>query len=149
MYQKSSRTKGRPHALSPPLEHRPFGTKSEVIVQISSHYGSRRQEAQRLGRILRPKPQAKDGGSACGWGRGWLEASKNPRSQLQKPVWRDLEKGLKHLLCKGSQAVSKPYWKNQNCWWFGLGFPGSFSSLLFDILHDWTVPLCNVQNTPK
>ena len=26
-----------------------------VIIQISSHYGSRRQEAQRLGRILRPK----------------------------------------------------------------------------------------------
>ncbi|CAK9110686.1 General transcription and DNA repair factor IIH helicase subunit XPB2 (TFIIH subunit XPB) (ERCC3 homolog 2) (RAD25 homolog 2) (AtXPB2) (XPB homolog 2) [Durusdinium trenchii] len=34
---------------------------ANVIVQISSHYGSRRQEAQRLGRILRPKPQAKDG----------------------------------------------------------------------------------------
>lgn len=31
---------------------------ANVIVQISSHYGSRRQEAQRLGRILRPKPQA-------------------------------------------------------------------------------------------
>jgi len=29
---------------------------ANVIVQISSHYGSRRQEAQRLGRILRPKP---------------------------------------------------------------------------------------------
>ena len=27
-----------------------------VIIQISSHYGSRRQEAQRLGRVLRPKP---------------------------------------------------------------------------------------------
>eukprot|EP00913_Durusdinium_trenchii_P029542 g27693.t1 len=36
---------------------------ANVIVQISSHYGSRRQEAQRLGRILRPKPQAKDGGT--------------------------------------------------------------------------------------
>merc|ERR1712093_14617 len=28
---------------------------ASVIIQISSHYGSRRQEAQRLGRILRPK----------------------------------------------------------------------------------------------
>lgn len=28
---------------------------ANVIIQISSHYGSRRQEAQRLGRILRPK----------------------------------------------------------------------------------------------
>ena len=25
---------------------------------MSSHFGSRRQEAQRLGRILRPKPQS-------------------------------------------------------------------------------------------
>mmetsp|Transcript_117042 Transcript_117042/g.372631 ORF Transcript_117042/g.372631 Transcript_117042/m.372631 type:complete len:748 (+) Transcript_117042:594-2837(+) len=33
---------------------------ASVIVQISSHYGSRRQEAQRLGRILRPKPKAFD-----------------------------------------------------------------------------------------
>jgi len=29
--------------------------QANVIIQISSHYGSRRQEAQRLGRILRPK----------------------------------------------------------------------------------------------
>eukprot|EP00127_Corallochytrium_limacisporum_P000580 Clim_evm7s20 gene=Clim_evmTU7s20 len=28
---------------------------ANVLIQISSHYGSRRQEAQRLGRILRPK----------------------------------------------------------------------------------------------
>nr|ANM86246.1 DNA repair helicase XPB1 [Stygiella incarcerata] len=28
---------------------------ANVIIQVSSHYGSRRQEAQRLGRILRPK----------------------------------------------------------------------------------------------
>ncbi len=28
---------------------------ANVIIQISSHFGSRRQEAQRLGRILRPK----------------------------------------------------------------------------------------------
>eukprot|EP01059_Diplonema_ambulator_P003932 TRINITY_DN13628_c0_g1_i2.p1 TRINITY_DN13628_c0_g1~~TRINITY_DN13628_c0_g1_i2.p1 ORF type:complete len:832 (+),score=260.85 TRINITY_DN13628_c0_g1_i2:32-2527(+) len=28
---------------------------ASVIIQVSSHYGSRRQEAQRLGRILRPK----------------------------------------------------------------------------------------------
>jgi len=33
---------------------------ASVIVQISSHYGSRRQEAQRLGRILRKKPHAFD-----------------------------------------------------------------------------------------
>lgn len=29
--------------------------EATVIIQISAHYGSRRQEAQRLGRILRPK----------------------------------------------------------------------------------------------
>ena len=29
--------------------------QANVIIQISSHFGSRRQEAQRLGRILRPK----------------------------------------------------------------------------------------------
>eukprot|EP00929_Paragymnodinium_shiwhaense_P122223 TRINITY_DN9483_c0_g1_i1.p1 TRINITY_DN9483_c0_g1~~TRINITY_DN9483_c0_g1_i1.p1 ORF type:complete len:973 (-),score=172.16 TRINITY_DN9483_c0_g1_i1:274-3147(-) len=33
---------------------------ASVIIQISSHFGSRRQEAQRLGRILRPKPQQGD-----------------------------------------------------------------------------------------
>ena len=32
--------------------------EATVIIQISSHYGSRRQEAQRLGRILRPKAKA-------------------------------------------------------------------------------------------
>eukprot|EP01006_Ploeotia_vitrea_P034547 TRINITY_DN65761_c8_g1_i1.p1 TRINITY_DN65761_c8_g1~~TRINITY_DN65761_c8_g1_i1.p1 ORF type:complete len:835 (-),score=71.96 TRINITY_DN65761_c8_g1_i1:1376-3880(-) len=31
--------------------------EATVIIQISSHFGSRRQEAQRLGRILRPKPK--------------------------------------------------------------------------------------------
>ena len=31
---------------------------ANVIIQISSHFGSRRQEAQRLGRILRPKPNS-------------------------------------------------------------------------------------------
>eukprot|EP00930_Biecheleria_cincta_P102545 TRINITY_DN942_c0_g1_i1.p1 TRINITY_DN942_c0_g1~~TRINITY_DN942_c0_g1_i1.p1 ORF type:complete len:554 (-),score=99.11 TRINITY_DN942_c0_g1_i1:5-1666(-) len=31
---------------------------ANVIIQISAHYGSRRQEAQRLGRILRPKPNS-------------------------------------------------------------------------------------------
>ena len=29
--------------------------EANVLIQISSHAGSRRQEAQRLGRILRPK----------------------------------------------------------------------------------------------
>jgi DNA excision repair protein ERCC-3 len=29
--------------------------EANCLIQISSHYGSRRQEAQRLGRILRPK----------------------------------------------------------------------------------------------
>ncbi len=33
---------------------------ANVIIQISSHYGSRRQEAQRLGRILRPKSVSSD-----------------------------------------------------------------------------------------
>ena len=32
---------------------------ANVIIQISSHYGSQRQEAQRLGRILRPKGDTK------------------------------------------------------------------------------------------
>ena len=31
---------------------------ANVIIQISAHFGARRQEAQRLGRILRPKPGA-------------------------------------------------------------------------------------------
>lgn len=34
---------------------------ANVIIQISSHFGSRRQEAQRLGRILRPKTTEKKG----------------------------------------------------------------------------------------
>lgn len=32
--------------------------EATVIIQISAHYGSRRQEAQRLGRILRPKSRS-------------------------------------------------------------------------------------------
>lgn len=32
--------------------------EANVIIQVSSHFGSRRQEAQRLGRILRAKPNA-------------------------------------------------------------------------------------------
>lgn len=36
--------------------------EANVVVQVSSHFGSRRQEAQRLGRILRPKSfTAQDG----------------------------------------------------------------------------------------
>eukprot|EP00397_Hematodinium_sp_SG-2012_P017331 GEMP01017718.1.p1 GENE.GEMP01017718.1~~GEMP01017718.1.p1 ORF type:complete len:687 (+),score=146.55 GEMP01017718.1:103-2163(+) len=31
---------------------------ANIVIQISSHFGSRRQEAQRLGRILRPKPKS-------------------------------------------------------------------------------------------
>jgi len=31
---------------------------ANVIIQVSSHYGARRQEAQRLGRILRPKSKS-------------------------------------------------------------------------------------------
>ncbi|KAL0483228.1 DNA excision repair protein ERCC [Acrasis kona] len=38
--------------------------EATVILQISSHFGSRRQEAQRLGRILRPKGQGKGQNSA-------------------------------------------------------------------------------------
>ena len=38
--------------------------EANVIIQISSHAGSRRQEAQRLGRILRPK--ARPGGTITG-----------------------------------------------------------------------------------
>jgi DNA excision repair protein ERCC-3 len=36
---------------------------ASVVIQVSSHGGSRRQEAQRLGRILRPKPKNTDGTS--------------------------------------------------------------------------------------
>jgi DNA excision repair protein ERCC-3 len=35
--------------------------EASVIIQVSSHFGSRRQEAQRFGRILRAKPGADDG----------------------------------------------------------------------------------------
>ena len=38
--------------------------EANVIIQISSQFGSRRQEAQRLGRILRPKQTADDGFNA-------------------------------------------------------------------------------------
>lgn len=34
--------------------------EANVLIQISSHFGSRRQEAQRLGRILRPKARSED-----------------------------------------------------------------------------------------
>jgi len=35
--------------------------EATVLIQVSSHYGSRRQEAQRLGRILRPKARTLTG----------------------------------------------------------------------------------------
>jgi DNA excision repair protein ERCC-3 len=35
--------------------------EASVIIQVSSHFGSRRQEAQRFGRILRAKSGADDG----------------------------------------------------------------------------------------
>lgn len=37
--------------------------EANVIIQVSSHFGSRRQEAQRLGRILRPKKYTQQDGS--------------------------------------------------------------------------------------
>ena len=37
--------------------------EASVIIQIASHFGARRQEAQRLGRILRPKTQREKGGA--------------------------------------------------------------------------------------
>jgi DNA excision repair protein ERCC-3 len=37
--------------------------EANVIIQVSSHFGSRRQEAQRLGRILRPKTYTTQDGS--------------------------------------------------------------------------------------
>ena len=43
-----------------------------MLVQISSHAGSRRQEAQRLGRILRKK-KARPGGLAGGMAAGGEE----------------------------------------------------------------------------
>jgi len=33
--------------------------EANVVIQISSHFGSGRQETQRVGRILRPKPRSK------------------------------------------------------------------------------------------
>jgi len=38
--------------------------EANVIIQIASHFGARRQEAQRLGRILRPKANAVEGFNA-------------------------------------------------------------------------------------
>ena len=38
--------------------------EANVIIQVSSHFGARRQEAQRLGRILRPKPNPSGGFNA-------------------------------------------------------------------------------------
>lgn len=38
--------------------------EANVIIQVSSHFGARRQEAQRLGRILRPKPNPLGGFNA-------------------------------------------------------------------------------------
>lgn len=38
--------------------------EANVVIQVSSHFGSKRQEAQRLGRILRPKPNPTGGFNA-------------------------------------------------------------------------------------
>jgi DNA excision repair protein ERCC-3 len=38
--------------------------EANVIIQVSSHFGARKQEAQRLGRILRPKPNPTGGYNA-------------------------------------------------------------------------------------
>jgi len=38
--------------------------EASVIIQVASHFGARRQEAQRLGRILRPKPNPTGGFNA-------------------------------------------------------------------------------------
>ncbi len=38
--------------------------EANVIIQVSSHFGARKQEAQRLGRILRPKPNPTGGFNA-------------------------------------------------------------------------------------
>lgn len=40
---------------------------ASVVIQVSSHGGSRRQEAQRLGRILRPKDRAANGKDVEAW----------------------------------------------------------------------------------
>lgn len=39
--------------------------EANVLIQISSHAGSRRQEAQRLGRILRAKKGKPGSGQVC------------------------------------------------------------------------------------
>jgi len=46
--------------------------EANVIIQISSQFGSRRQEAQRLGRILRPKQTADEGFNAFFYTLGTL-----------------------------------------------------------------------------
>jgi DNA excision repair protein ERCC-3 len=45
--------------------------EANVLIQISSHAGSRRQEAQRLGRILRAK-KGKPGSGEVGLELSWL-----------------------------------------------------------------------------
>jgi len=42
-----------------------------VIIQVSSHFGSRRQEAQRMGRVLRPKPASRSTGGGAGDQEGY------------------------------------------------------------------------------
>ncbi|CAD7932378.1 unnamed protein product [Amoebophrya sp. A25] len=43
---------------------------ANVVIQINAHFASRRQEAQRLGRILRPKKVAPSKASSCAGGMG-------------------------------------------------------------------------------
>ena len=81
--------------------------EANVIIQISSHAGSRRQEAQRLGRILRAKPRA--AGSTVshpsfianqdqiGFGPRPISQSRIPRLLLiHQTFWEHL--GLHHLV---------------------------------------------------
>lgn len=48
--------------------------EANVLIQISSHGGSRRQEAQRLGRVLRAKKGKGGGGWALGLGSSYPRA---------------------------------------------------------------------------
>lgn len=67
--------------------------EANVLIQISSHAGSRRQEAQRLGRILRAKKKSKAAAAtaAGGGGGGGEEAEPEFNAFFYTLVSRDTQ----------------------------------------------------------